>query len=106
MRPSRKLTNSICRVGRRPGIHNPQTVIMDSGLARRRAPRNDGGEWMHGSRARMTTGMVALARQILELRMLAQIIRHETAAGDHLAAVGADQLQRTFHQLRRDAAPA
>jgi hypothetical protein len=34
--------------------------------------------------------------------MLAQIIHHEPAAGDHLAAVGADQFERTFDQFRGD----
>jgi len=50
--------------------------------------------------------MLRLPRQIRKLRMSAQVIHHKAAAGDDLAAVRADQLQRALHQLRRNAAPA
>jgi hypothetical protein len=48
----------------------------------------------------------ALSHQIPKLRMPAQKIHHKAAAGDDLAAVRADQLQRALYQLRRNAAPA
>src|SRR5258708_26818899 len=44
--------------------------------------------------------------KIPELRMLAQVIHHEAAAGNHLQSIGADQLQRALHQFRGDAAAA
>src|SRR6202158_341906 len=44
--------------------------------------------------------------QIRVLRMLAQVVHHETAAGDDLQSIGADQLQRALYQLRGDAAAA
>src|ERR1700754_3536880 len=54
--------------------------------------------------------MVAVAerlpRKIRKLRMPAQIIHLKAAAGDDLVAIGAYQLQRAPHQLRRNAAPA
>src|SRR5260370_1152716 len=44
--------------------------------------------------------------KIPELRMLAQVIHHEAAAGNHLQSIGADQLQRALHQPRGDAVAA
>jgi len=38
--------------------------------------------------------------------VLVQIVHYETAAGDHLQAIGADQLQCAVHQFRGDAAAA
>src|SRR5260370_3145720 len=42
--------------------------------------------------------------KIPKLRMLAQVIHLEAAAGNHLQSIGADQLQRAPHQFRGDAA--
>src|SRR3954466_14182015 len=47
-----------------------------------------------------------LGRQIPILRILAQIVDDKATAGNHLAAVGADQLQRTLDQFGGDAAAA
>ncbi len=44
--------------------------------------------------------------QVRILRMPVEIIDDETAAGDHLPAVAADQIQRTLDQLGADAAAA
>src|SRR6058998_1202338 len=44
--------------------------------------------------------------EIRKLRMLAQVIRHEAAAGDDLQSIGAYHLQRALHQFRGDAAAA
>jgi hypothetical protein len=44
----------------------------------------------HGSKLSQKSGIW----QIPVLRMLAQVIHHETAAGNHLQSVGADQSQR------------
>ena len=71
----------------------PGAAMQPSRLAAHRA-RDD------GATAR------GLPRKIRKLRMLAQIIHHKPAAGDDLAAIGADQFQRALHQLRRNAAPA
>src|SRR2546430_15323247 len=38
--------------------------------------------------------------------VLVQVVHDETAASDHLVAVGADHLQRALDQFRGDAAPA
>ena len=48
--------------------------------------------------------MIPSPHEIREFRMLVQIIHHETAAGDHLQSVGADQVQRALYQRRGDAA--
>src|SRR6266404_7722581 len=74
---------------REPGIQMLLREIPSSTL---RVPRNDRS---HQS-----------PRQIRELRMLVQVIRDKTAAGDDLQSVGADQLQRAVHQFGGDAAAA
>ena len=48
----------------------------------------------------------ALCDDILVFRMLLQIVHHKAATGDDLVAIGADQIQRTLHQLGGDAASA
>ena len=51
-------------------------------------------------------GRVTSSRQIGKFRISAQIIHDEAAAGDDLAAVGADQFERAPDQFGSNAAAA
>src|SRR5260370_3026431 len=65
-------------------------------------------DWVNGAlRSVVVRGdTLRSAYEIRVPRVLAQIVDHEAAAGDHLVSVGADQRQRALDQFGGDAAAA